>query len=381
WPLAPPQVAVHVEEDQAAKRRVHHGARQQAGQGERLDPHVEGGGQPLEDERVHERGREQDQHAGPRLREVEARPREADAEAHQHLGQAGQAHHAPAELHVLHPAAGGSGEHGVGLPPHQAAVDEHQHEEVHHPGLAGHDVREGGLEEEGHQQGQGRPEDLHRTDSVSCGVGGVAAATMTSSIFSKFADGCTATSLKSPDPFPTERTRPTTGPLGYIWSSPDVTTTSPTATSARTGTYFMSSSEVPESEKATWPATTPVVRVRSMRTPIPLSRSSRSWTLAARGPTSTTRPITPPTPSTGAFSVTPSLRPLSMVMLRNQGTPSRAMTCAVSVGKGRIGRSSRISRRRAASPICSWLASSRLSSARTCSWSRRFSSRVPRRPT
>jgi hypothetical protein len=117
-------------------------------------------------------------------------------------------------LVVLHPAARGPRQHGVGLPAYEAAVDEHEDEEVHHPGLAGHHVGEGGLDEERHQQRDDRPEGLHRTDSVSWGGAGSAVATMTSSIFSKFAEGCTATSLKRPEPFPTERTRPTTSPLG-----------------------------------------------------------------------------------------------------------------------------------------------------------------------
>src|SRR5438034_980068 len=54
----------------------------------------------------------------------------------------------------------------------------------------------------------------------------------------------------------------------------------------------MTRSLEPVSENPTWPETTPLTRLRSMRTPAALSRSCRSWTLAARGPRAMIRPTT-----------------------------------------------------------------------------------------
>jgi hypothetical protein len=85
---------------------------------------------------------------------------------------------------------------------------------------------------------------------------------------------------------------------------------------------------VPESASPTCPETTPVTPFDSIITPTPQSRSSSSWTRAAQGPTAITRPTTPEGLIAGAFTFTPALLPRSTMMVRNQGTPSRATTSA-----------------------------------------------------
>ena len=110
-----------------------------------------------------------------------------------------------------------------------------------------------------------------RTSCVSSRASGCARTTMTSSSRSKCADGATRMSLKSPPVVFTECTRPTMRPLGNMRSRPEVTTTSPTTTSASTGTNFMASRLPTWSANPACPDTTAVMRLRSMRTPSPLS--------------------------------------------------------------------------------------------------------------
>ena len=119
-------------------------------------------------------------------------------------------------------------------------------------------------------------------------------------------------------------------------SIPEVTTTSPTTTSASPGTYFITRSLAPASAKPSCPETTPATRLRSIITPAPLSRSRRSCTLAALGPTATTRPSTPVGLITAASRATPASRPRSRVRVRNQGMPSRVTTSAAIVSRGRV---------------------------------------------
>ena len=59
-------------------------------------------------------------------------------------------------------------------------------------------------------------------------------------------------------------------------SRPDVTTTSPAATSVISGTYFMTRSVATAPSTPTWPETIPVARLRSIITPAPLWLSRRS---------------------------------------------------------------------------------------------------------
>ena len=118
----------------------------------------------------------------------------------------------------------------------------------------------------------------------------------------------------------------------------------------------------------------PRTRLRSTRTPAPPSRSRSTCTRAARGPTANTRPTTPVGLITGSSSATPSDSPLSMVRLRNQGTPSRATTWAAS-GLERHRLAQRRAARAAARPPGpgSSAPAARSRGARTRSSSRRFS--------
>src|SRR4029079_3888127 len=157
------------------------------------------------------------------------------------------------------------------------------------PRLPGAHAPEGGLHEEGGQDGERRPEDPHRAAgllltgargealgsggrpySVSSQADGCAWTPLSDSSRSKWADGATRMSLKSPPVVFTDCTRPTMRPLGNMRSRPEVTTTSPTATQPRTGTKFMPSRLPTWSANPAWPDTTAVMRLRSMRTPRPL---------------------------------------------------------------------------------------------------------------
>src|SRR5207245_5438303 len=136
------------------------------------------------------------------------------------------------------PARGRPRQHRVGLAPVERAVDQHDQERVHESRVAGRDEAEPRLQQQRHQQGAERQGQPHRTERSSAGFSALRRTTMTSSSFSRRAEGTTTTSLNRADGAATDRTRPRTRPFGKIPSSPDVTTTSPTATSARAGTYF-----------------------------------------------------------------------------------------------------------------------------------------------
>src|SRR5574341_567357 len=115
---------------------------------------------------------------------------------------------------VLHPPRRGPGQHAVDLAPREGAVDEDQQERIEDPRLGRRDVRERALNEEGYDDRQDRPERPHRTESVRVASSEAGLRTRTSSRRSKRAEGATTTSRKRPEPAPTERTRPTTRPLG-----------------------------------------------------------------------------------------------------------------------------------------------------------------------
>src|SRR5713101_6360968 len=336
-----PELPVERLEHHHARRAVDHRADDQRQRAQLVALHVEDLRELAEQDGI-DKGRHHDhEQAGGGLGEMEARGAHAHREAHQQLAQGTQAQDAPAEVHVLHPACGRSRQHPVGLASRQPTVDHDEQEGVEQPRLQREDPAQRSLHEQRGHDGERGPEDLHRALGVartgargaSLGSGGRTSCvqasssarvriTISSSSRSKRAEGATRMSLNRPPLLRTDCTRPTIRPLGNMRSSPEVTTMSPTATSASTGTYFMASRFPTWSAKPAWPETTAVMRLRSMRTPSPLSWSSRSCTLAACGPTATTRPTTPVVEMTGALRETPSSRPRLSVTVRNQGTPS-----------------------------------------------------------
>src|SRR5262249_46348901 len=146
--------------------------------------------------------------------EKEVAGRDPHAEAHDELGQGGEPQHGSREVHVLDPARDEAREHAVGLPAHERAVDEHDQEGVEDARLAGQEAREHRLQQERHHDRERGPEGLHRTDWSRTRGSRALLTTSTSSTWSKRAEGSTRMSLKSPEPLFTERTRPTTSPLG-----------------------------------------------------------------------------------------------------------------------------------------------------------------------
>ena len=117
-------------------------------------------------------------------------------------------------MDVLDPARGHAREHAVHLAAGEAAVHEHDQERVEDARVAGHDLAERRLEQEGGQQRDRRPEHLHRTPWVMVSSGSGMRTTITSSSVLNCAEGVTTISLKSPLPRAAERTRPTTSPAG-----------------------------------------------------------------------------------------------------------------------------------------------------------------------
>src|SRR4029450_10386477 len=362
-PPPAPQRAVDQLEEQHAHRGVDARAQQQVERRQPGDPHVERGGESGEDEPVQEAGHEQHQRARRRLGEVEPGAGHAHSVAQHHAGEAGEAQYLTAELDVLHPAAQRADQHALGLAALQAVVDHHQKEGGEDAGLRGQHARERRLQQQRGQQGQRDAEGLHLPGSSTRASGGGVRTTMTSSSLSKSADAVTRTSLNRPlPPRTTVRTRPMTRPGGNMRSRPEVTTTSPSTTSASTGHTLTTRSPPAASSVAdwreicaeTWPDTTPVTRLRSMRAPTPLCWSSSSCTWAAEGPTRITRPTTPVGLITAASLLTPWRVPLSMVRMRNHCMASRTTTWATSVSWGRIWRSSSRSRSRTVSSASRW---------------------------
>ena len=135
--------------------------------------------------------------------------------ADEQLREGREPQHAPAEEDVLDPARGGPREHAVGLAAGEGAVDDHEKERVEVAAGSRHEVAERRLDEDRPRDGEARPERAAHSTDLGVSRGSFTwRTTRTSSRRSKRAEGSTRMSRKRPDPFPTNRTRPTTRPLG-----------------------------------------------------------------------------------------------------------------------------------------------------------------------
>ena len=151
--------------------------------------------------------------------------------------------------------------------------------------------------------------------------------TMTSSSFWKSTAGSsTAIFSRPPSSLRISATVPTLSPFGYTPPKPEVTTTSPSSTSAVFGMLTMRGMVGLSISPSTMPATRESARWTSV--PTDERGSSRSWTFAEVGPASMTWPTSPLSVTTAMSTSTPSRVPRLISMTLDQVADSRPMTLA-----------------------------------------------------